>query len=114
VFVNLHPDRSWTPINNTYGVIRLLTNRNRLNPRPLFIADSFIESIEDLRRKSERKEGLPPNTIVRIRQRDHPFYDYTGTVIGMDLSSRVRVLMSLFSRELMVTLQVTDVEILSE
>jgi transcription antitermination factor NusG len=45
VFVCLDPHQLWHSINSTYGVIRLLTDRNRLGPRPMLVPDEKVSEV---------------------------------------------------------------------
>lgn len=100
VFVGIAPGQSWRSINSTYGVVRLLTDRSREDPRPLFVHDDKISEILALSRTVE--DPLPAGTLVRVRGRSNPFYDMIGTVVGMDKMMRVSVLMSVFNRDVVV------------
>ena len=111
-FVQLDLDSRWASINSTLGVIRLLTSGPRPSPRPSFVADSFIDGLD---RMGVRHEGtLLPNTVVRVRRIDSPLYDLVGTVVGMANRDRVRVLMSLMSRDTVVEFEVAnDLEVVA-
>jgi transcription antitermination factor NusG len=100
VFVSIAPGQRWNSINSTYGVVRLLTDRHRLSPTPLFVHDDKIADILLLSRTVE--DPLPPGTLVRVRRRDSPFYDMTGTVMRMNKMMRVSVMMNIFVRDAVV------------
>jgi transcription antitermination factor NusG len=100
IFVSIEPEQPWHSINSTPGVVRLLTDRNRLNPKPLFVRDEKVDEILAWSRTAE--DPLPAGTLVRVRGRTNPFYDMTGTVVGMDKLMRVSVLMSVFNRDVIV------------
>jgi transcription antitermination factor NusG len=100
VFVSIAPEQPWRSINNTYGVVRLLTDRSRELPRPLFVHDDKISEILALSMTVE--DPLPAGTLVRVRGRANPFYDLVGTVMGMDKLMRVSVMMSVFNRDVVV------------
>jgi transcription antitermination factor NusG len=102
-FVKLDEDNAhlWGKVNNTYGVTRLLTDRNRDKPTPLWVPDDQIAQIDFARSLAESK-ALPANTVVRVKNKDSAFYDLVGTVIGMDKNQRIKVLMSLFNRDTIV------------
>lgn len=106
VFVLIEPDQPWRSIDSTYGVIRLLTDRHREQPRPLYVADSLIEFwIND-----RYEEPLPVNALVRVRQKDSPFFETIGTVVEMSASQRVSVLMTLFNRDVVVEFSAAALE----
>jgi transcription antitermination factor NusG len=112
-FVKLDEDNShlWNKVNNTYGVTRLLTNRDRENPTPLWVPDDQIALI-DFSRSSAESVILPANTIVKVRKKDSPFYDLVGTVVGMDKHKRTQVLMNLFNRDIVVEFElVSDLQV---
>jgi transcription antitermination factor NusG len=100
VFVQLEPQQPWHSINNTYGVIRLLTDRNRICPRPTLVPDEKIDEILFLAKAAI--EPMPIGTHVRVRHRDSPFYDMSGTVVEMSKSMCVSVMMSIFNRDVVV------------
>ena len=100
VFVDIAPQQPWYAINSTYGVIRLLTDRNKINPKPVFVHDKKINEILVLARAAE--DPLPAGTLVRIRGRNNPLYDMVGTVVGMSKLMRVSVMMHIFSRDVIV------------
>lgn len=111
-FVNLAPDQPWLAINSTKGVIRLLTDRVRATTtgawaRPLAVPDSFIARFLT----STEVEALPPDTVVRVRQRESSFYDLAGTVVGLGRDERVRVMMCLFNRDMVVEFAAADLEV---
>lgn len=103
LFVKIDPLSPWQSINYTLGVIRLLTDRNPVDPRPLFVLDSKIADIQALTKTAE--EPFPPGTQVRVRTRDSSFHDQVGTVVRMDKAMRVQVLMSFFNRDVVVTFE---------
>jgi transcription antitermination factor NusG len=107
-FVGISPDQGWRSINSTYGVVRLLTDRSRVDPRPLYVDDGKIEEIMALSRSAENP--LPVGTVVRVRRRGNPFCDMIGTIVGMDRVARVSVLMSMFNRDVVVEFVVSELE----
>jgi transcription antitermination factor NusG len=100
VFVGIGPEKAWRSIDSTYGVVRLLTDRNPTNPKPLFVSDEKINELLTLSRTVE--DPMPAGTLVRVRARRNPLYDMAGTVIEMDKLMRVSVLMSIFNRDVIV------------
>lgn len=98
VFVLLDLRRQWRSIDSTYGVIRLLTNRNRDNPVPLFVNDldeRVTGALEKLREAATNP--FEPGTVVRVRS--GPFTSFEGVVEGMGKSERLTVLLSIFNRD---------------
>lgn len=100
VFVLIAPQQRWSCINSTYGVIRLLTDLNTYAPRPLFVPDSKINEILAL--SNTVADPLPIGTVVRVRNRNNPFFDTVGTVVGMDKTMRISVMMNIFNRDVVV------------
>jgi transcriptional antiterminator RfaH len=109
-FIDIPQNMPWAAVNNTLGVIRLLTNRNKDNPKPLYVSDEYITGLTFLL-KQAGDNRIPRGTIVRIRQKESPFADLVGTVISMDKDDRLRVLMSLFNRDVVVEFDASSVEI---
>ena len=95
VFVQLGPDDPWTSINSTYGVIRLLTTLNK----PLFISEASAENFKKVRQLTG---VLTKDAIVQIKQAGHPFYDMEGVIVELTSDQRIKVMMSLFNRDLVV------------
>jgi transcriptional antiterminator RfaH len=99
------PAIRWQPINSTFGVIRLLTNRSEDNPRPIWVDDAKIAQLKLVGQSDPDSEGdglLPPDTVIRVRHPDSAFYDKVGTVVEMDKPTRLTVLMYLFNRKVQV------------
>ena len=106
---------SWRPINSTFGVIRLLTNRSIDDPKPLWVADSYIESLRKLEQQEQSNQSnhIPVDTIVRIKHKNSPFYEQIGTVYSLDKQQRLTILMNLFNREVKVLFDsARDIEVL--
>jgi transcription antitermination factor NusG len=114
VFVRLIAGEPWSAINSTHGVIRLMTDQMRrhvrwksnTDPRPLYVSDDIIDPLFEV-----RIDGLKPNTLVRIKNRNNSFYDMTGKIDLMSGSERVMVLMSMFNRDMVVEFRPTELEI---
>ncbi len=111
VFVLIVEGHVWRSINSTVGCIRLLTDQHHRrwsatdkDPKPIFINDDFVRSLTGLR----LLRTIDPGTVVRVRKKDSPFYDLTGTVVGLGKDQRVWVLMSLFSRDTVVEFDSVD------
>jgi transcription antitermination factor NusG len=116
-FVLLEDEQQWGCINSTPGVVRLLTNRNRDNPIPLWVMEeTFINKLNAFAGFSFDEDGnkiyhdvvdkevmeLPANTIVRVKNPHSLYYDFEGTVISMDKEKRIWLLMRLFQRDVVV------------
>lgn len=104
VFVLIEPGRRWASINSTPGVIRLLTDRVA-RPRegwsaeapptlnPIWVGDHLIEGL-----RGTAVEALKPDTVVRVRWRDNPWYGIEGTVASLTKDQQVMVLMTILGR----------------
>lgn len=98
VFVLLERGQPWRSIDSTYGVIRILTDRHRDNPSPLFVHDlddRVSRALEKLRESATRP--FEPGTLVRIMR--GPFTSFTGLVEKLDKRMRLTVLLSIFDRD---------------
>lgn len=112
VFVRLAAGQPWQSIDSTRGVIRLLTDRNRINPRPLFALDSEVNRAVE-RLQESVSDPFPPGTTVRVRH--GAFTSFVGEVQKMDKHMRLTVLLSIFGRD--TTVEFTDpsaVEVIEE
>ncbi len=111
-FVSIENGRRWASINSTPGVIRLMTTHGSvvrelgeyLHPIP--VSDRVIAGL-----RSIPIEGLKPDTIVRVRWRDNPFYSIEGTVVSLTKDQRVLVLMVLMNRPQIVKFTPDELEI---
>jgi transcription antitermination factor NusG len=112
VFVMITPGRWWGSINNTRGVIRLLTTRGDGLGVPLTVTDEEMARVREhcpaIRRRGAADLRFAPNTIVRVRHAGNPFFEHVGTVAGMTKKQRVRVLMCLFNHETEVVFDYDD------
>lgn len=110
VFVLLEPHQNWGVLNNTYGVVKLLATRDKRNPRPLFVPNEFIERLQNL---TGERDDVPPDTLVRVRHKANPLFDFEGRVKEMQGPDRVVVLMQVFNRDVEVSFERTELEVLS-
>lgn len=109
VFVLLDRDQPWRSIDNTYGVIRLLTDRHRDSPSPLLmhdLDDRITYALEKLRKSAT--EPFAPGTVVRITK--GAFTSFEGVVEKLDKKMRLWVLLSIFNRDTRVEFGPTDLE----
>lgn len=114
VFVLIDPSRWWGPINNTRGVLRLLV----AGGYPMSVTDEEMARVLALRPPLRRGDAppsrdIPTDAVVRVRDRGSPFFEVVGTVSGMTRKQRVRVVMSLLSRDVEVVFDLQDVDVLS-
>src|SRR5579884_2013237 len=97
LFVALDVERDgWRKVNGTYGVSRLVMRGDAPHPVPRGIVETLIASTDraGVLRFSERlKVG------GRVRLLAGPFAEQLGVLDALDDSSRVRVLLDLFARE---------------
>ena len=111
VFVELDDTRpNWSPINNTLGVKRLLTQSTTPGE---YRQPARIKFVDELRRLHRHHQGalaepdvLPPGTIVRIKR--GPFAERVA-LVEMSSGDRVRLLLEAFNREIVVEFAVDDV-----
>ncbi|MEM1140147.1 MAG: transcriptional activator RfaH [Pseudomonadota bacterium] len=106
LFVSLDPDRDrWTPINSTYGVLRLVRAAERPTPVPNGLVESLIDAAE---------EGgvldLVPELAVgdRVRVRRGPFADFIAEVADLTPPDRVKVLFNAMQNAAPVELPAAD------
>jgi transcriptional antiterminator RfaH len=113
VFIELEPERNWSPINGTTGVRRLLTipSDNGYN-RPYELA--FIEELRRLRIRTEEEPDLPSagdeipvGTMVRIKH--GPFAERIA-LVELSTAERLRLLVELFNSRIPVDIDVASVE----
>lgn len=100
-FVRIALEQKWSSINNTRGVIRLLTTTaaKGRDGYPLFLPEGQIEQWYD---PSEEQYALDPGTHIKVRNKNSPFYELEGTVREMTKAQRVYVLLSMFNRDIEV------------
>ena len=111
VFVKLDDDSTWSPINSTLGVRRLLTNAVKESE---YRRPARIPFVEDLRRLRVRPTGvtedtLPAGTVVRIKR--GPFAQHMA-LVHMSVEDRVHLLLQVFAREISVEFSAADIEII--
>lgn len=116
-FVSIEEGRRWASINSTPGVIRLMTDRG-VKPgkpgeqvaylKPIRVPDVIVEGF-----RSTQVNGLKPDTIVRVRWRDHPFYSFEGTVVSLTKDQRVLVLMQIMNRPQVMKFTADKLEIVA-
>lgn len=109
-FVRLDDPAQYGTPSNTYGVIRLLTDRNRLNPAPLWVPEDYIDNLARVSTPAGNHALFPLNTIVRVKKRDSPFFDLEGTVVALSRADRIKLLMNLFSRDVVIEFDLGDIE----
>jgi len=111
-FVLIDFTREWACINNTIGCVRVLTTRDRGDPRPLFVPDNVIAGLGPIAANAAC-QILPPGAMVRVRDRNSPLWDHEGRVVDeMGSHDRIRVLMGLFNGEVVVEFEAPSLELL--
>jgi transcriptional antiterminator RfaH len=97
VFVELDlSHESWSPINGTFGVRRLLCHRDRPAPVP----DNFMQAL----RETLNEEGVvavpePLKPGQKVRLIAGPFVDCIGTLLYLAAKGRVALLLSVLGQE---------------
>jgi transcriptional antiterminator RfaH len=113
VFVRLAEDVSWSPVQNTYGVKRLLTFQNGGPYRePSRVGVGLVEGLRLLAVQPAAPTLpalIPPGTTVVIRR--GPFASRIA-LVQLPGPERVRLLLDIFGREVEVTVARDDVEAL--
>jgi transcription antitermination factor NusG len=111
LFIELRNGQRWTPVNNTLGVLRLLTRKSSVSEwrEPCTIGDSFIQQL----RRCSFKNGddncwcLHPGTRVKILH--GALASHTAIVMWSD-AERCRLLIEILGRtDVVVTLDASEV-----
>jgi transcriptional antiterminator RfaH len=102
IFVGLDAWQSWSPINATLGVVRLVSFHR--DGAPAEVPGGFIAALHA--RCGDQglvavDPGPPIGTHVAVRE--GPFAGHVGLVVGLKSNQRVALLMSLFGQEVTVT-----------
>jgi len=102
IFVELDlQDELWAPINGTFGVRRLLCQRER----PAIVSKNFIETlrgtIDDEGLVAIPDSELKPGQKVRIVA--GPFVDCVGTLLSLTSKKRVEVLLGVLNASISTT-----------
>jgi transcription antitermination factor NusG len=105
VFVNLGEGQPWDSINSTPGVIRLLTDRNQLSPKPLPVSEA---TMLDLRQRLVDTPVLRPGARVRITNARNCFVEFEGIVDSLTKDQRVMVRLSFLNRDQVVRFDYGD------
>jgi transcriptional antiterminator RfaH len=114
VFVSLSEDVSWSPVQNTYGVKRLLTFQNGGPYRePSRVGVGLVEGLRLLAAQPTVRVQpalIPAGATVVIRR--GPFASRIA-LVQLSGPERVRLLLDIFGREVEVTVARDDVEALT-
>ncbi|MCZ4282359.1 transcriptional activator RfaH [Kiloniella laminariae] len=89
---------SWSPINNTFGVRRLVANGNHLPSLP----DQFVSCLKDT---SNTPEHADPDLRIgtKVKFLTGPFANVIGTLSQMIDKERISILLDLLGREVTAT-----------
>lgn len=113
VFIQLNVDEAkWGPINNTYGISRILTccGANDRYQVPYKLPDRFIDSLRPYLRSSNSLRGsvlLPAGTQVRVLR--GVLQNHMAIVKWSD-EDRVKLLFMILGRQVEVEFALEDVE----
>lgn len=109
LFILLGTTTTWGPINNTHGVLHLLTRRCGADLLPALVPDIVINSLRDRSIDDDRwKSVLEIGTIVRVRRgslKDHV------AVVKMSRDQRLQLMFNFFNREMVIEFLREDVEL---
>ncbi|MBN2751152.1 MAG: hypothetical protein JXQ84_00435 [Rhodospirillaceae bacterium] len=102
LFVELDLDRdAWSSINGTYGVRRLLCQRET----PACLPDGFIPALEQAIKQQSQPlpldDGLLPGKKVRLV--DGAFVDSVGTLLRLEPKYRVALLLNILGTDVVTT-----------
>ena len=113
VFISLADDIIWGPVQNTYGVKKLLTFQNgKIYREPSKVSVGLVEGLRLLASEPAAPAPpvlIPPGTTVVIRR--GPFSTRIG-LVQLSGAERVKLLLDVFGRELDTDLAAGDVEAL--
>ena len=109
IFVSFNPEgKSWTAINSTRGVLRLVSPDSR---RPAALPGELMAGL--MARCNADGLLLPPSGLEagdRIRILAGPFADYVCRIESINDSERVSVLIELMERKVSASLPRTDIQ----
>jgi transcriptional antiterminator RfaH len=113
VFVELTEDTIWGPIQNTYGVKRLLTYQNGgIYREPSRVGAGLVEGLRLLALQPAAPTQpvlIPAGATVVIRR--GPFATRIG-LVRLSRAERIQLLLDIFDREVSVEIAADDVEVL--
>lgn len=96
LFVELGTEETWSPINGTFGVRRILCDGERPLPLP-------TEFVQDLRRTIDGEGFVAvPETLTqgqKVRLIAGPFVGCAGTLLGLAARDRVSILLRVLGHE---------------
>lgn len=98
LFVELDVDaQPWSPINGTFGVRRLIADRDRPAPLPADFVRALRDTIDQDGDVAPPELALNPGERVRLVA--GPFVDCVGTLLRMAANGRVALLLSVLGQE---------------
>lgn len=115
VFIRLADDnKTWGPINNTYGISRILTCCGAVNryPMPYKVPEGFIDSLRPYLRSSNSLRGsilIPAGTSVKVLR--GVLQNHHAVVTWSD-EERVGLLFMILGRQIEVEFALGDVEVI--
>lgn len=111
VFIKIPPVRNWSPINHTYGVLRLLTKQaaNDEYRQPWNVPEDFIRSMRRYIIESNRVIGDPLHVGVRVRILVGSFINQEALITWRD-EDRVGLLMAVLGREVEIEFSLDDIQ----
>jgi transcription antitermination factor NusG len=109
VFVEINPKQPWGLINNTYGVIRLLTTKRNKEVVVDRVPSSFLQPYLRILVNNPSKEVcIPVDSIVKLRR--GPLAENIA-IVKMSKEERRVLLFQILGREVELEFQDQDVEV---
>ena len=113
IFVSFDPDdQAWTAINNTRGVLRLVSSSGHY---PTALPSEFMAGL--MARCNADGLLLPPSGLEEgdtIRVLSGPFADHVSRIEAINDSERISILIELMERKVWTSVSRTDVEKLGD
>lgn len=102
LFVKLVPDQSWSPINHSFGVRYLITDKTS----PLFIPNDFMlnlkDSLEGLASATETSSSWQPGMEIKIIQ--GPFAGQISHILSVESKERIKILFDILGHKVPLSL----------
>lgn len=111
VFVGIDvAEQPWRSVNGTFGVSRILTD----GARPVALQDGLVEHLMSVTGapRGIAADDSPLGQDVRLRT--GPFADFVGCIVGMSAGNRVRILLRLMNREITVSANLSELDLLGQ
>jgi transcriptional antiterminator RfaH len=110
LFIHISADQYWVPINNTWGVTRLMVSKTASSEydEPAVITDDFIKRLMQCSTQNDQHSWqLKPGTRVRIKR--GPFVNYDGIITSWSSADRCRLIIWMLNRHINIEVSAVDV-----